>query len=80
LFRRTPGENVYGCVGGLYAASVYLVNGDAAVGVGHVGDDGVQVQTGVLFFQEGGGFSLDDPVVATLIPGIVVLVAELVEN
>lgn len=53
---------------------------DAVVGVGYVCDDGVEVQSGAVLFQKGRDFFMDDPVVASLVPDVVVCVAELVER
>jgi hypothetical protein len=67
-------------VGGLHTASVLLLNRHAVIGVSDVGDDGVEVETGIVLLQEGRGLPLYDVVIATLVPDVVVRVTELVES
>jgi hypothetical protein len=64
----------------LHTASVLLLNRHAVIGVSDVGDDGVEVETGIVLLQEGRGLPLYDVVIATLVPDVVVRVTELVES
>ena len=55
------------------------VGGDGVVGVADVGDDGVQMEVGVVGGEEGGCLADDEGVEAALVEDVVVLFGELVE-
>lgn len=52
----------------------------AVVSVADVRDDGVQLEARIILLQESRGLALDDVVIATLVPDVVICVAELVES
>lgn len=57
-----------------------VVDGDAVLGVGDVGDLGVEQESIIVLFEECRSFAIDDGAVAAGVDDEVVLVAELVES
>lgn len=72
-------EGADGVCGG-HAAAVLFVDGDAVGGIGHIGDDGVELDAGVVRLEECRGFLRDNSAVTTLVPDKVVFIAELIKG
>ena len=66
------------CVISFYAAGVGVVDCDAGVGPGDVGDDGGEEETGVIWSEEFRGFTVEESVVTALVEDKVIRFRETV--